>query len=319
MLAYFKNNKRALFVLAVFLGFAVVWWPLIHFGHQSNAHHILDWFAGTYGVVALLGSIWGLQISKKWGGWRSVVGRCIQMFALGLLIQELGQLVFAYYAIFLNNEAPYPSLADIGFFGSIFFYIYGAYLLAKASGAHVSLRKAGNKTIALLLPIALLITSYLLFLRGYEFDWSHPLTVILDFGYPLGQATYVAIAILAFVLSRKLLGGAMHDKIILIIIALCAQYVADSNFLFEASRNTWQTAQYGDVLYLVSYTIMALALLNISPQTFAAAKSTSSEPQAAGTPPRTIEQTPSEATDQLAGPDNSSLETGAQNTEGKES
>jgi len=247
----------------ILLGFAV-WWPFIHFGNQANTHHILDWFAGTYGVIALLGGVWGWKIANGWGGWRSVIGRSILMFALGLLAQEFGQLVYAYYAIVKVVEVPYPSIGDIGFFGSVLLYIYGVILLAKAAGATVSLRSVGNKILALIIPVILLAFSYHLFLTNYSFDWHHPVTILLDFGYPLGQAFYIATALLAYLLSRKLLGGKMRSKILFIIIALCAQYAADFNFLFQASRNTWKTAAYGDFLYAVSYAIMTLALLNIS-------------------------------------------------------
>lgn len=263
MLALFKRDKKAVVTIIIFLAFTA-WWPFIHFGHQENTHHILDWFAGTYGILALLGGLWGIFTAKKWGGWRSIIGRAILMFSIGLLAQEFGQLVYAYYAIVKVVEVPYPSIGDVGFFGSVIFYIYGALLLSRAAGVRLSLKKLGNKLIALILPLALLVTSYMLFLRGYQFDWHHPLTIILDFGYPFGQALYIAIAILAFLLSRKLLGGVMRNKILFIIFALLAQYIADFNFLFQANRDTWSTAAYGDFLYLVSYTIMTLALLNIS-------------------------------------------------------
>jgi len=187
------------------------------------------------------------------------------VFSIGLLFQEFGQLVYAYYAIVKEVEVPYPSIGDIGFFGSALFYIYGAALLAQAAGVKLSLKKLGPKLLALALPLILLATSYFLFLRGYEFDWSKPLTILLDFGYPFAQAIYIAIALLALLLSRKLLGGLMRNKILLIILALCAQYAADFNFLFQANRDTWTTAAYGDFLYAFSYTLMTLALLNINP------------------------------------------------------
>lgn len=189
------------------------------------------------------------------------------MFSIGLLLQEFGQLVYAYYAIVKSVETPYPSMGDIGFFGSVLFYIYGAILLVKLSGAGLSLKKLGNKAVALIIPAAILSASYMLFLKGYTYDSNHPLTAVLDFGYPLGQALYIAIALLAYLLSMKLLGGLMRSKILLIIIALGAQYIADFNFLFQASHETWKTAGYGDLLYMTSYLIMTLALLNMSAHT----------------------------------------------------
>ncbi len=257
-----KKDAKAGLALLIFLGFTA-WWALLHFGHQPNTNHILDWFAGTYGVLALLGGIWGLSISSKWGGYKSVLGRAILMLSLGLLAQEFGQLAYAYYAIVKHIEVPYPSIGDIGFFGSVLFYIYATYLLAHASGAKMSLKSLGNKLIVLVVPAAILLTSYHLFLKGYEFDWSQPVATILDFGYPFGQAIYISTAILAYFLSRKLLGGIMRPKILLLLFALCTQYAADFNFLYQSSHGTWTTATYGDYLYAFSYLIMTLAILNL--------------------------------------------------------
>jgi hypothetical protein len=274
MVASLRKDKKAASLGVLFLAFAG-WWLSIQLGqaHEQQGQ-ILDWFAGTYGVIALLGGTAGIIISRQWGGWNSMIGRSIMMFSIGLLLQEFGQLVYAYYAIVKEVEVPYPSIGDVGFFGSVIFYIYGAFLLAHASGAAVTIRNLGNKILALLVPVLLLGTSYWLFLKGYEFDWSNALTVILDFGYPLGQAVYIAIALLAFLLSYKLLGGLMRNKILFIIFALVAQYVADFNFLFQVSRETWNTAGYGDLLYMTSYTLMALALLNISATTLRSGKTT---------------------------------------------
>lgn len=263
MLSQLLKDKKSIIFLLLFIVFST-WWVLIQLDVLDTTGGMLDWFAGTYGVVALLGGFIGLNISRKWGSGKSVIGRAILIFSIGLLLQEFGQLVYAYYAIVSKNEIPYPSLGDIGYFGSVLFYIYGAYLLAHAAGTKFSLNRLGNKLLALLIPAALLVSSYLFFLKGYEFDWSQPVTIFLDFGYPFGQAIYIAIAIVAFLLSRKLLGGVMRSRILLIILALVAQYAADFNFLFQANRETWSTAAYGDYLYLVSYLIMSLALISFA-------------------------------------------------------
>ena len=85
----------------------------------------------------------------------------------------------------------------------------------------------------------MLAVGYFLFLQGYEFDWSDPLKVFLDFGYPFGQAIYVSIAILTYLLSRGILGGIMKGKILFILFALCMQFLSDYTFLYQSSKGTW--------------------------------------------------------------------------------
>ena len=88
-------------------------------------------------------------------------------------------------------------------------------------------------------------------------------SVFLDFGYPIGQAVYVSIAILAFILSKDVLGGIMRGPIIFVIYALVIQYLADSNFLFQVINSTWINGGYGDFLYTLAYFLMAISLIKI--------------------------------------------------------
>ncbi|MEK6883904.1 MAG: hypothetical protein AABY22_30015 [Nanoarchaeota archaeon] len=213
--------------------------------------------------MALFGAIFGSIISKSWGGFKSIVGRTIAFFSIGLFLQVFGQSVFSFYNLVLEVEIPYPSLADIGYFFSIPFYIFGVVLLGKASGAGLSFKSMGRKLQAILIPILALGLSYFIFLKGYEFDWSSPLRIFLDFGYPFGQAIYVSLALLVFLLSINFLGGMMRPKVLLILFALIVQYAADYNFLYQAYKGTWLNGGYGDYIYLLSYFLMTIALLNL--------------------------------------------------------
>lgn len=225
-------------------------------------HDQLFYWAATYQLVALWGAFWGFVVSRSWGGFHSIMGRAVMSFAGGLLFQSFGQTVYT-VLIFRGLEIPYPSLGDVGFFGSIPLYIYGTLLLARASGVTISLRSYVNKIQALLVPLLMLGLSYFYFLRGYEFDWSQPLTVFLDFGYPLGQAAYVSIAILTFILSRKFLGGMMRKPTLLLLVALIMQYFSDYTFLYQAKAGTYVGAGMVDYMYLLSYFLMGLSLIQI--------------------------------------------------------
>lgn len=260
-----KGDRSSQVLVGVFVLLAI-WWALLQtIGVEPGGISSLAW-AASYQVIALMGGIFGIAVGRMWGGFKSVMGRSIFAFSVGLLFQTFGQSVFSLYNLFLKVEVPYPSLADVGFFGSIPIYIYGIILLARASGAQISLRSFINKIQALLIPLVMLILSYYFFLRGYEFDWSDPLRIFLDFGYPMGQAVYVSIAILTYMLSKKFLGGIMRAKVLFILFALVVQYFADYNFLYQAINETWVNGGYGDLVYLVAYLLMALGLLQLKTQ-----------------------------------------------------
>lgn len=257
-----KNSKAKILLTLLFLALTSWWVFLIASGHTSGDSKN-QLFAASYGVMALVGGFVGLAASRKWGGAKSVLGKALLLFSLGLFAQEFGQLTYSYYIYFLKEPVPYPSIGDIGYFGSVLLYIWAAVLLAKTAGVGVALKSKSRVLFALLLPAAMLAISYTVFLRGYKFDFSSlhsSLTVFLDFGYPLGQAIYVAIAFLTYLLSKKLLGGVMKKKILILLFALVVQYIADFTFLYQNIHEKWVVGGWNDYLYLVAYFIMAIAL-----------------------------------------------------------
>jgi len=252
--------KAALTILFIL----TVWWVVSPSFQGPESKRFFGDFPSIYGVMALLGGIWGIVIAQKWGGIKSVTGKAIIMFSLGLLSQVFGQLAYAYLSFYKHIEVPYPSIGDVGYFGSIPLYIYGTLLLAKASGVKIGLKSFENKIQAILIPLVMLAVGYFLFLQGYEFDWKDPIKIFLDFGYPLGQSIYISLAILTVLLSRGILGGIMKSKILFILFALLLQFLSDYTFLYQASRGTWSVGGVNDYMYLVAYFFMTLGLLQLN-------------------------------------------------------
>src|SRR3989344_5216665 len=250
-------------VSLVLLFILTTWWVVLFFGYKASLEFPNLVWAASYQVVAMWGVVWGFIMGHRWGGFRSIVGRSIYFFAFGLLCQVVGQSVFSIYGIFLQREIPYPSIAYFGFFGSIFLYIIAVVELGRAAGAGSLLKSFTHKAWATILPLCMLIGSYAFFLRDYQFDWSQPIKIVLDFGYPLGQATYVSLAILVYLLSKNFLGGIMKTKVLIVLVALIIQYIADFNFLYQFDRETWINGGYGDFLYLISYFVMSFGLIQL--------------------------------------------------------
>lgn len=258
------GTKLRVFSVAAGLIFVTytAWWMLLRLDRASEFFNG-DNFSDSYGTLALVGGIAGVIIAHQWGGFKSYMGRAVLAFSAGLLAQALGQIVYSYYFWFLGQEAPYPSWGDVGYFSSVLFYIYGMYCLLKVSGARLTLGLFRNKLAAFILPALLLAGSYYVFLKDYEVDWSAPLVTFLDFGYPLGQAFYISLALLTYMLSRKILGGIMRRRVLLILAALVVQYVADFMFLYRYNHDQWYSGGPSDYTYLLAYFLMTMALLSI--------------------------------------------------------
>lgn len=258
-LDYPRSSHLSLIASLIF-SFFVVWWIYLQlFLQRGNIQYYL--FSGSYGLLALYGGICGINTSLKWGGLKTLLGKSVFMFSLGLFAQVFGQIVYSYYANFYKISAPYPSIGDIGFFGTIPFYIYGAILLANSSGIKINFRSFRKKIIALIIPVTMVIIGYLLYLQNYIFDWNKPVKIFLDFAQPLGDAMVISIAIIIFIFSRNILDGIMRSKALLILLALVAQFFADYVFLYDSSN--FYSGNYMDFIYLLAYFLMTLALLSL--------------------------------------------------------
>ncbi len=239
-----------------------IWWLVLHAGTFSENQYLI--FGAVYGtIITLFVSLFGFSTAKYWGGMKSIMGKAIFFLSAGVFAQFLGQLVFSFYNIILGVEVPYPSLADIGYFGNIPLYVLGIIYLAQASGLKLSLKSFGSKLQAVFIPIIMIAISYTLFLREYDFASSDLLTMVLDFGYPIGQGLYLSIALVTYSLSVKTLGGIMRSRIVFILAAFVMQYLADFNFLYQHLVGTWYNGGYGDYLYLIAYVFMGIGLFQL--------------------------------------------------------
>ena len=239
-----------------------VFWLLINFGVLStDANHQL--WAAFYQSIALVGGIVGLFYSRLWGGAKSYIGGGILLLSMGLLLQCLGQSVYSYYIFYQHIAVPYPSLGDVGFFGSVIMYIGAAWQFARASGVSLKSKYFKSKIAVFILPLILLVVSFFVFLKGYVFDWTHPLKIFLDFGYPFAEAIYVSIALVTLFFCQQLLGGVMKRPITFLLLAFIFQYISDFVFLYQSNAGTWQVGGLNDLMYSISYLFMSLGVIYI--------------------------------------------------------
>lgn len=259
MLTILLKSKLTYILLVLYL-LIFIWWVRIFIsGVKISDENYL--FGLVYAFIALIGGVNGLLVSRKWGGYKSLMGRGIIFLSFGLLSYWFGQVVWSYYNLVLKVEVPYPSIADIGYFSAILFYIVGMYEFAKVSGARLTLNKLKGKFIAFVIPVSMLAISYFLFLQNIIPDFSNPIKTFLDFGSPVGYAIVISMALTAYFLTKGVLGGKMKNRILLIIFALIVQNITDNTFLYQAGAGIYYNAGINDLMFATSFTIMSLGLI----------------------------------------------------------
>lgn len=225
-----------------------------------------DNFSDSYGIVALIGSLIGFGAFRKWGGLKSLLGRSIFLFSLGLLFQYLGQVSYAYYRMINGVDIAYPSFGEFFYFGSIPIYIYASWLLLQSFGVKKLMEKPINVLAAIIIPILMLSLGYIITLIDYvPGDYGGPIAttvgVFLDYAYPITQAILVSIAIFAYFVSRKNLGGKLMAPVMLLVMAMYGQYLADTLYTYRVLQETYYGGDYTDVIYIVTYGLVGLAFV----------------------------------------------------------
>ena len=204
--------------------------------------------------------------SKLWGGLKSSVGKAVFFIGLGLLCWGVGETIWSYYNFFLNEPAPYPSLADIGFAPSIFFYGLGAVYLSRATGAKYGLRNPIAKIFVVIAPVILLVISYYLFIviarGGVIIPEGEPLLkAFFDIVYPLGDFLGLTISVLVSGLSFKYFGGKFIFDIFSILAGLAVMTFADAIFSYTTTVGTYYNGNFGDLMLTTGLFLLTFGVL----------------------------------------------------------
>ena len=218
----------------------------------------------VYGITALIGAIYGFKVSLRWKHLPNLVN-ALRWLAIGLLCQFFGQVSYTYYTEMLNIYTPYPSFGDIGYFGGVLAYLAASIYLAKSYG--LKLKAIGHKEYSQFFGTLLVIyiVAYILFFREYVVDFSHPVKLFLDFGYPGLQGIYVAIAFVTY-LRAKTVQSTLSKKTVFFLFVLAWQFFCDYMFIYQAYYEIWQHNGLNDYFYFLSYVFVNILFMVFSKQ-----------------------------------------------------
>ena len=253
--------------LAFYIFLVIFWVWLYSTGSKEGFYNYL--YSFLFGLIPLIGGLVAMINAKVWGGLKSAVGKAVFYIGLGLFCWGSGETIWSYYNFFLGEPAPYPSLADLGFAPSIFFYGLGAIYLSKATGAKYGLKNAVAKLFVIIAPFILLAISYYLFVvvaRGGVLvpEGETPLKIILDIAYPLGDFVALTVSVVVSGLSFRYLGGRFIVDIISILLGLAVMTWGDAVFSYTTTVETFYNGQFGDLLLTTGLFLLTFGILGFS-------------------------------------------------------
>jgi hypothetical protein len=223
-------------------------------------------FSFLFGLIPLFGGILAMINAKLWGGLKSAIGKAVFFVGLGIFCWGFGESVWSYYNFFQGVAAPYPSLADLGFAPSIFFYGLGAFYLSKATGAKYGLRNKFVKLLVMLSPFYLTAISYYLLIvvarSGVIVPEGEPLLkAFLDIAYPVGDFVGVSIAVIVSGLSFKYFGGLYMLDTISILCGLFVMFIGDTIFSYTTTVGTYYNGDFGDLVLCTGVFLLTFGVL----------------------------------------------------------
>lgn len=257
------NNQQK--ICLYFYVLLVIFWAVLFFSNTTDGFYNY-FYSFLFGLIPLFAGMVAMFSAKAWGGLNSAIGKAVLFIGLGIFLWGCGELIWSYYNFFVGIPAPYPSMADMGFAPSIFFYGLGAAYLAKATGAKFGLRNKLAKVFVVLAPIIILAFSYYILVvvaRGGVLvpPGETMLKTILDIAYPLGGFISLTVAILISGLSFKYLGGTYRPDIYAILLGLGVMFVADTFFSYTTTVGTYYNANFVDLLLTTGLFLLSFGVL----------------------------------------------------------
>jgi diguanylate cyclase (GGDEF)-like protein/PAS domain S-box-containing protein len=201
-------------------------------------------FAAT--VVASVACAWAA---------RRGAGRAWIWLSLWTGLWAAGGLAWAVYELLLNVEAPYPSLADVGYLGSIPFAVIGLFAFPGARRAGMRLRSLID---GLVIAGCLVGVTWELVLVPTIREATGGLEVVLGLAYPVTDLILIVIAV--SVAARSL--EAQRRSLAILALAIAAIGAADCFYLGLAATGNYSTGQLFDSLWFLGFLLVGVAAVS---------------------------------------------------------
>jgi hypothetical protein len=204
-------------------------------------------------LIILVAAIIGFDRIKSFT-FKSAIGKSLLLISFGLLSWGLGALIWFYYNIASQTEVPYPSLADIGFLGTIPLAAFGLFWLLK--NIKIEFDKKTIFKLAII-PIIVFLFTYWLFIHTKLAEDVPTLEKILNVTYPMGDVVFLSFT---FVILSLVKGGKLFKSIGIICVGFIVQAAADFSFSWTTAVGTYYTGSFPDILFALAFFALGLGM-----------------------------------------------------------
>lgn len=262
----FVNVIQPLVIFVYFLALSIWWFSIQSRGLVDTSENY--YYGLIYGLLPMLGGLIGVYNARKWGFFRSYLGKSLLFLSFGLMTWSVGNIIYAYYNLVESIEVPYPSIADFIYILSWPLWAIGLVNLLRTTGMRFRLRVLKDKLLLFIIPVLVFLSSYyLLFViaRQNTLTMSDDiLKLVFDIGYPAGDVIVLTITLLICSFSINYLGGLFKRAIVLILIGFLINYAADFSYAYFTTQGTFYVAGGVDYAYTVIMFILCLGITQLN-------------------------------------------------------
>ena len=236
------NYKILILILGLVVGLQVY----LSFATEENSD-LVETAVSTVNPLAAAGA--GFYVAKKYYN-SEVFGKSYLVLAIGLLSMGLGEVTYAYYDFVLNID-PYPSIADVFFFG---FYPLAFYHITKNVRFFKAKIDIPTKILVVVLPISIIgLYSYLSFQQIGEFNFDYYYGLI----FISASSSVLTAAILgARVFRQGLLGVAW----LVLLIGILLTTIGDVWYYYLETYDQYTLTHPVNLFWYASYWVIIYAL-----------------------------------------------------------
>jgi len=204
----------------------------------------------SYGLSALAVGITALFVAKRYRG-SPVFGKTYLALAIGFIILFVGDSIVYNYYLYVLDEDPYPSIADVFF---IAFYFFTGYHLVKNIQYFKKDLSWGSKIAVPVLAVAFVAGFGLFTIETLEYD---PIVFFMGLLYVSASAAILSLAILgAAVFRHSILGVAWG----MLVIGIFLYAAADVYYYYLEEIEEFSITNPVNTLWVLSNMFMVYAL-----------------------------------------------------------
>ncbi|MEV6302619.1 bifunctional diguanylate cyclase/phosphodiesterase [Actinoplanes sp. NPDC051861] len=178
------------------------------------------------------------------------------LVGLGVLSWGLGQGAWVYLESFQGDQAPFPSIADLGYVGMVLLTPVG--LLVMPSRAQSLANRARIVLDGLMVAASLVLIAWIFVITPLiEAGQDSTLALTVSLAYPLGDVVIVTVVL--YMLAQQRRHGRTFDQLALVGVGITAFAVSDIGYAYLSLIGEYNSGGVTDIGWFAGFSMILLA------------------------------------------------------------